>query len=395
MRPATPTRARLWALLAIALVAAGCQDQENPQSSASQAASVTLRIEPDSTLDSALYATTDRVLGVIVQANGVTDSMRPLTRNDRTIRLQVVSSGTAVVRLTGIGPLGTPIWIGEATLRADQAAGSLLRIAASAAPEASGQFSTLLPPGPDFWPDGGVFGWNVGVSMTHPHDSAVLRYTLDGSEPTSQSPIFESPLVLTRSSVVSAVAFLPDAPPSRVVRRSFVLQVPAPRLVWRADTFSMYEAAFDCALPKCLVRYTLDGKDPDSTSAVFSGAIRIPRPSTDLRAKAWVAGFESSPVFRKRVGRFPDPPRLVRIPYADLLGQYAYEVVPPLYPEMKSLVTLDGSVPTLGAAGTRETTWFQVRPATTVRVSWILEGKVYPPTLAILPPVMGLSAVEP
>jgi len=42
----------------------------------------------------------------------------------------------------------------------------------------------------------------------------VMRYTLDGTEPTSASAIFKEPLTIDRSATVKAAAFLPDGSPA-------------------------------------------------------------------------------------------------------------------------------------------------------------------------------------
>ncbi|MGD8451503.1 MAG: family 20 glycosylhydrolase [Phycisphaerae bacterium] len=54
-----------------------------------------------------------------------------------------------------------------------------------------------------------TFDESVTVTLEAPPVDAVVRYTLDGSEPTASSPLYEKPLALSESTVVSARMFLP------------------------------------------------------------------------------------------------------------------------------------------------------------------------------------------
>jgi hypothetical protein len=51
--------------------------------------------------------------------------------------------------------------------------------------------------------------------------STLIRYTLDGSDPTSESPIYKEPFTLTATTIVKARAFAPDMPPSFTATRKF------------------------------------------------------------------------------------------------------------------------------------------------------------------------------
>ncbi len=63
----------------------------------------------------------------------------------------------------------------------------------------------LLPP--NIIPNGGSFAGSVNVELQHPDPSAVLRYTLDNTPPTTNSPLYSGPLLLTSSGTVGARAF--------------------------------------------------------------------------------------------------------------------------------------------------------------------------------------------
>jgi hypothetical protein len=72
----------------------------------------------------------------------------------------------------------------------------------------------------------GVFTGTLSVTVTCANDQAVLRYTLDGSAPTTNSPLYSAPLTFTTETELITRAFAPGLIPSPVTgamyRRSFL-----------------------------------------------------------------------------------------------------------------------------------------------------------------------------
>lgn len=56
----------------------------------------------------------------------------------------------------------------------------------------------------------GFYTGNQTISITTPEPNAVLRYTLDGTEPTGSSPVYTNPILLDKTTVVKARAFSSD-----------------------------------------------------------------------------------------------------------------------------------------------------------------------------------------
>ena len=71
-------------------------------------------------------------------------------------------------------------------------------------------------------PDGGTFEGSIDVTLTAPTPGSVVRYTLDGSDPTEASPLYDGPLSLTRSATLKARAFRPGHIASPVSTAGFV-----------------------------------------------------------------------------------------------------------------------------------------------------------------------------
>jgi hypothetical protein len=89
------------------------------------------------------------------------------------------------------------------------AAVALLSLALSSAAATRPEESPVL-----FSPRGGAFATNVSLKLSAREGSAVIRYTIDGSEPNETSPAYSSPLSLTNTTLVRAKAFPENKPPS-------------------------------------------------------------------------------------------------------------------------------------------------------------------------------------
>src|SRR4051812_15006959 len=68
---------------------------------------------------------------------------------------------------------------------------------------AFGSFAALVPP--TFAPRGGFFTSNVIVNIAAP--AGQIRYTLDGTDPGTNAPLYSAPLLITNSAQLKARAF--------------------------------------------------------------------------------------------------------------------------------------------------------------------------------------------
>src|SRR4051812_2922315 len=76
-------------------------------------------------------------------------------------------------------------------------------------------------PAPGIAPEGGLFSSNLGVPITA--STKEIRYTLDGSSPTTNSALYTAPLLVSNCVFVKARAFSPGLKPSEVTAESYVL----------------------------------------------------------------------------------------------------------------------------------------------------------------------------
>lgn len=73
-----------------------------------------------------------------------------------------------------------------------------------------------------------IFIDSLPVSLSSRRTNVQLRYTLDGSEPTAESPIATAPVTLDRSATVRAACFRDDKQVSPIVQREFRRVSPRP-----------------------------------------------------------------------------------------------------------------------------------------------------------------------
>lgn len=75
---------------------------------------------------------------------------------------------------------------------------------------------------PKIAPAGGSYSGPVKVRLSAEH-GASIRYTIDGTVPTADDPLYRGPFTLSRSAIVRARAFAPDATNSIVAQEVFVV----------------------------------------------------------------------------------------------------------------------------------------------------------------------------
>ena len=139
---------------------------------------------------------------------------------------------------------------------------------------------------------------NQEVSIAWNNDG-VLRYTLDGSEPTAESPIYEGPFSFSESVVVKAKVFSDDFFDSSVVTASLTrvwVNVATP-VVDAASSFtgSKTKVSISCATEGAVVRYTLNGNEPNSHSTKYTGPFYV-TDSCTVKAYAVMPDYLNSEV---------------------------------------------------------------------------------------------------
>jgi beta-glucanase (GH16 family) len=82
----------------------------------------------------------------------------------------------------------------------------------------------------------------VVITLSSSTPGATIYYTVDGSAPTTTSPIYEAPLLVASNLTVNAIAAAPGDSNSPVATKTFASNIPSGTLVW-SDEFSNATAA--------------------------------------------------------------------------------------------------------------------------------------------------------
>ena len=142
-------------------------------------------------------------------------------------------------------------------------------------------------------------GTRTEVVISNEMDGAIIFYTLDGSEPNSQSAKYTEPFYVTDSCTIKAYAVMPDYLDSVVVTvvvtRAWET-VATPQIEAAASfTGSKAKVTLSCATDGALVRYTLNGNDPNSHSTKYTKPFYV-TDSCTIKAYAVKADYLNSAI---------------------------------------------------------------------------------------------------
>ena len=133
----------------------------------------------------------------------------------------------------------------------------------------------------------------------------VLRYTTDGGDPTASSPVYAGPFEISESTMVKAKAFGETYLDSSIVTANLVRaweNVASP-VINAAESFSGSKTvvvSISCANDGAMIRYTLDGSEPNSHSTRYSGPFEV-RATTTVKAYAILDDYANSAVATKTI----------------------------------------------------------------------------------------------
>ncbi len=155
---------------------------------------------------------------------------------------------------------------------------------------------------PTVSPAAGTYpGTNLAVTISCQTADAVLRYTLDGSEPVDTSPLVPpgGGVTIPLPCMLKAKGWREGLNPSQTLEAVFsqmpTVATPAFNPDGGAFTGNTVNVTISCSTTGAVIRYTTDGSEPDEFDpGVSSGAsVVVPVPGT-LKAKAWKTGYTES-----------------------------------------------------------------------------------------------------
>ena len=169
----------------------------------------------------------------------------------------------------------------------------------SAVSSATYTFSLSALNPPSFSIGTGTFSAPFTVTISEASTCAAVYYTTDGSTPTTASAVYSSPISISKTTTLQAIAECPESGSSAVssATYTFSLSVPnPPSFSIGTGTFSApFTVTISEASTCATVYYTTDGSTPTTASAVYSSPISIST-TTMLKAIAECSGGSSSSV---------------------------------------------------------------------------------------------------
>ena len=136
------------------------------------------------------------------------------------------------------------------------------------------------------------------VSISCATAGATIHYTTDGKDPTSSSRIYSGFIELSRSTTLKAKAFKHGWSSSDIASVTYTIvileNVANPTFNPPGGDYLTAQSVFiNCATAGATIRYTTEGVEPDSSSAIYTGPISISNSSL-LSAKAFKSGWNES-----------------------------------------------------------------------------------------------------
>jgi N-acetyl-beta-hexosaminidase len=150
---------------------------------------------------------------------------------------------------------------------------------------------------PVFSPAAGTYSGNVSVTLSTSSSGAVVRFTLDGSDPTASSAQYTQALSLASTTTVRARTFGTGcASPSAVTSATYQVipvvncgSVAVPTLSPASGTYvGSVNVSLATSTAGGVVRYTTDGTDPHSGSPEYTAPLAIAA-TTTVRARTFLS----------------------------------------------------------------------------------------------------------
>jgi glucosylceramidase len=164
---------------------------------------------------------------------------------------------------------------------------------------ASASYTINLPAAaaPTFSPVAGTYTSAQTVTISDTTSGASIYYTTDGSTPTASSTLYSSPVTVSATSTISAIAVAAGYSSSPVASATYTFPTvatpafsPAPGTYYPSQEVTLTDATAGA-----IIYYTTDGSTPSISSTQYSTPINVTT-TTTIKAMATADGFVSSAV---------------------------------------------------------------------------------------------------
>ncbi len=151
---------------------------------------------------------------------------------------------------------------------------------------------------PQFSVAAGTYSTTQTVTLSDTTPGAKIYFTTDGGTPTAASQAYTSPVSVSASGTIKAIALAPNYTVSPVATAAYTIQpyAAAPTFSIAAGIYSTSQVVgLSTSTPGASFYYTTDGSTPTTASLVYSGPITVKSNET-LSAIAVAAHYSPSPV---------------------------------------------------------------------------------------------------
>jgi hypothetical protein len=169
---------------------------------------------------------------------------------------------------------------------------------------ASETFTINLPAAtPSFSPAGGSYSAGQTVTISDTTPNATIYYTVDGTRPTTSSPVYaNNPISVAYSQTLQAVAIAPNSSLSAVANATYTLNLtatatPTFSVAGTASTGGIFTnptpVTISDSTPGAVIYYTTTGTTPTINSTIYTGPVTVASTAT-INAMAMAPGDNPS-----------------------------------------------------------------------------------------------------
>lgn len=198
----------------------------------------------------------------------------------QSVTISDATSGAAIYYTTdGTTPTtSSKLYTGPITVGATQTIEAVaIASGGSLSPIGKAGYTIVLPTAvPVISPASGTYSSVQSVTITDATAGAVIYYTVNGSYPTTSSPVYSGPITATTNTTIQAIALAPNDSASGEAKTQYTIVTPAPAITPASGTFN-YTASVSMSdsAAGATIYYTMNGSTPTTSSPVYSGPITL------------------------------------------------------------------------------------------------------------------------
>ena len=198
----------------------------------------------------------------------------------QTVALSDATPGATIYYTTdGSTPTSQSLpYTGPITVSASTSfAAAALAPGGSLSPVTKAWYTIILPTAmPVISPASGTYNTIQSVTLSTPTPGATIYYTLDGTYPTTSSPVYSGPITATTNTAIIALATAPNYSTSSGARANYTIVAPPPTITPQSGTAAgATTVTISDAVPGAVIYYTSNGSIPTTSSAVYTGPITV------------------------------------------------------------------------------------------------------------------------